>query len=214
MNVGHLNKLADVCQRYGILMIETEGLTISILGGRSPLTPFGLLDREGIDWVTCTLYFSKTSTYFSVMHEVAHVIWHEDPHNTNETLMLGLEALLHKACGTYRPWVAWMKGQETSLVEVWGLLSADLHRRLRASGYNQTSTSFEFSDNSLSRDLLLHLYTKVILFGYEPDLEDGELVATRVRKIRTKNVVKRLRDWARQITKGSDAYLHLPGQRS
>lgn len=212
MNVGHLNKLADVCQRYGILMIETEGLTISILGGRSPLTPFGPLDREGIDWATCTLYFSKTSTYFDAMHEVAHLIWHEDPHNTNETLMLGLEALLHKACGTYRPWVAWMKGQDVSLEEVWGLLSADLRKRLRASGYSHVSRSFELSGNSLCRDLLLQLYTEVLLLGYAPDLRREELVAPRTRKIRTKTVAKLLRDWARQITKGSDAYLYLPGQ--
>lgn len=214
MNVGHLNKLADVCQRYGILMIETDDQTISILGGRGPLTPPGPRDREGIDWATCTLYFSKTSTYFDAMHEVAHLIWHEDPYNTNETLMLGLEVLLHKACGTYLPWVVWLKGQETSLVEVWGLLSADLRRRLWASGYSQTSRSFEFSDNSLCRDLLLHLYTEVLSLGYAPDLRSEGLVAPRTRKLRTKNVAKRLRDWARQITKGSDAYLHLPGQRS
>lgn len=212
MNVGHLSKLTDVCQRYGILMIETDGQTIGILGGRSPLTPFGPLDREGIDWATCTLYFSKTSTYFDAMHEVAHLIWHEDPHNTNETLMLGLEVILHKACGTYPPWVAWMKGQDISLVEVWGLLSADLRKRLRASGYDQTSRSFDFSGNALSRDLLLHLYTETVLLGYEPGLRGEELVATRVRNMRTKTVAKLLRDWSRQITKGADAYLYIPGQ--
>lgn len=214
MTPERTRKVAEICQRYGILVIDVEPVTLSILTGRSPLCPSGPKDNEGIDWATCTLYVSRASNYFDAMHEVAHLVWHESPHESSEAKLLGLESIFHKACGTHRQWVAtYLKGMDVYLPDYDSAQLPVALRRAFDADMPRGSNTWTFREPH-GRELLQHLESVVVKLGYAKDLSTPCLVSPRLQRQRWRNVAKLLKGWARQIVVAEDQYLHVPGQHN
>lgn len=212
MDESERRTLEEVCRRYGLLIVELSGVDLSALSGRTMLAPESPSSDEGLDWSTCVLYLTRRSTYFNAMHEVAHLVWHEEPYNTNEAMLIGLETGLHEQAGTYVGYLAWLKEIELDLVQVETALQPATWARVcdRAGLLHPVDLGGLGGDllATVSQDLKKH----VEALGYSFDPNCPEPVHKEVRQKRQAAVADLLARWADQICLDQDNYLYQPGE--